>query len=311
MAPLTFDLPESVLAQLARLPDPNAFVIRSLTDTLQRTVEASLPGSLARMEVGEVNLLGPFDVPGLMPRLVRVYLPLGYSPERPSFALVMFDGQNVFDDKPSFSGGWHLDEAVERLARIGRPVPVIIGIDHGGSNRNTELSPFEFDGKPGQAPLLLDWLSKSLMPCLNSELNLHPGPLGALVGGSSMGGLCALWSHFHYPLTFGGALVMSPSFWIADEAIFEDIEEQPLPEVSRIYIDGGAREDRGKLIPVVKRMADHLTARGLDADQLMLRTDSRGSHNETSWRRRMPKALRFLYRQDSGPAPSVPHMLME
>lgn len=256
-------------------------------------VASGLPGSLARMRAGDVNVLGPFEVPGLAPRCIRVYLPRDYTPERPSLALYMFDGQNVFDDAPSFSGGWRLHEAIERLARARRRVPVAVGIDHGGEARIQELSPFEILGKPGQAPLLLDWITGALMPALGAELGLVPG---TQIGGSSMGGLCALWSHFHYPHAFGGALVMSPSFWIADRAIFADIRKQPTPGLSRVYLDAGGREDKGRLIPLVAAMAIHLADRGYDADHLMWRPDAKGSHNEASWRRRLPKALRFLYR---------------
>src|SRR5207253_423081 len=60
------------------------------------TVETGIPGSLAGMTPGEVNLLGPFAVPGLAPRLVRVYLPRGYNPAEPRFGLYLFDGQNNF-----------------------------------------------------------------------------------------------------------------------------------------------------------------------------------------------------------------------
>ncbi len=256
---------------------------------------SDLPGALARLRAGEVNLLGPFEVPGLAPRLVRVYLPRDYTPERPSFALWLFDGQNVFDDAPAFAGGWHLHAAVERLARTGRTVPVVIAIDHSGAGRIHELSPFEIHDKPGQAPLLLDWITGTLMPALTAELNLIPGPLGSLIGGSSMGGLCSFWSHFHYPHAFGGALAMSPSFWVADRAIFEDMAGQPTPAVTRIYLDAGGREDRGRLVPMVTTMATHLARRGYDGDRLMWRPDAKGRHDEVSWRRRLPKALRFLY----------------
>jgi predicted alpha/beta superfamily hydrolase len=259
-------------------------------------VATGLPGSLARMRPGEVNVLGPFEVPGLIPRCIRVYLPRSYTPERPSLALYMFDGQNLFDDATSFAGGWRLHEAIERLARIRRQVPVAVGIDHGGEARIQELSPFEVFDKPGQAPLLLDWITGSLMPALGAELSLTPGPLGAVIGGSSMGGLGALWSHFHYPHAFGGALVMSPAFWIADRAIFADTRKQRTPVLSRIYLDAGGREDKGRLIPLVAAMAIRLADRGYDADHLMWRPDTRGGHNEASWRRRLPKALRFLYR---------------
>ena len=176
-------------------------------------------------------------------------------------------------------------------------MPVVIGIDHGGAGRNRELSPFSFDMEQGQIPKLLDWVTTRLMPLLTAELNLVPGPLGAVVGGSSMGGLAALWSHFRYPEAFGGALVMSPSFWLADEAIFHFIAGRPNPAVSRVYMDAGAREDKGKVVDAVKRMAEHLVARGYDADRLMWRADPKGAHSEADWRRRLPKALRFMYQR--------------
>ncbi len=109
-----------------------------------------------------------------------------------------------------------------------------------------------------------------------------------------MGGLCSFWAHFHYPQAFGGALVMSPSFWVADEAIFADIAGQPAPAVSRVYVDGGSREAKGQVVEAVKKMVEHLTARGWDSDRLMWRADAKGTHSEAAWRRR-PKALRFIY----------------
>jgi enterochelin esterase-like enzyme len=261
------------------------------------TVEAGLPGALGGMKPGEVNVLGPFAVPGLAPRLIRVYLPRGYNPAEPHFGLYLFDGQNDFDDAPSFSGGWYIHEAVEGLAKTKRPVPVVVGIDHGGAERILELSPFAVEEQTGKLENLLDWVTGHLMPALTAELNLIPGPLGAVIGGSSMGGLAAFWSHFRHPEAFGGSLVMSPSFWLSNQAIFGDIAARPTPEVSRLYLDAGAREDRGKVVEAVKTMAEHLVGRGYDSDRLMWRADARGTHSEGSWRRRLPAALRFMYRK--------------
>lgn len=245
---------------------------------------------------GEIQILGPLAVPGHTPRLVRVYLPSTFTPEGPRFALYMFDGQNVFDDRPSFAGGWHLHETVERMARGKRLAPVVIGIDHGGSKRIDELSPFEMRGTAGGLDGLLGWIVDSLMPRLAAELPLIPGPVGAVVGGSSMGGLAALYAHFRQPRAFGGALVMSPSFWVQDGEILRWVRAQPTPELSRIYLDCGVREGRGTLLPQVAAMAAHLAARGYDPDHLLFRADPRGAHSEASWRRRLPRALRFFYR---------------
>lgn len=250
----------------------------------------------AEWRPGQVHELGPLAVPGHAPRRVRVYLPSTFTPEAPRFALYMFDGQNVFDDAPSFSGGWHLHEAVERMACSQRPAPVVVGIDHGGPARIDELSPWAWQGSKGQLDELVAWMTGSLMPRLSAELPLVEGPLGAVVGGSSMGGLAAFYAHFHAPRSFGGALVMSPSFWVDDGAILRWLPEQPAPVVSRIYLDCGVREGRGTVLPTVASVAAQLEARGYDEDRLLFITDPRGAHSEASWRRRLPRALRFFYR---------------
>jgi enterochelin esterase-like enzyme len=264
-------------------------------------VEEGIPGSQARMNPGEVSLLGPFAVPGLAPRRIRVYLPRAWDPAVPRLGLYLLDGQNVFDDASSFAGGWHAHEIVEKLARSRRPVPVpvVIGIDHAGPDRIRELSPFPVEEGTGQAETLLAWITGRLMPVLTAELNLVPSPRGAVIGGSSMGGLAAFWSHFHYPRSFGGAIAMSPSFWVAREAVFADVAARPTPAVSRLYLDAGAREAKGRVVEAVERMAGHLAARGYGSDRLLWRADARGTHSEASWRRRLPGALRFMYRREA------------
>ncbi len=260
-------------------------------------VEDGVPGALAGMKLGEVSLLGPFAVPGFVPRLVRVYLPRDYDPAEPHLALYLFDGQNAFDDAPSFAGGLHAQTAAEGLAKTKRPVPVVVGIDHGGTERIFELSPFAVAEKAGRLESFLDWVTGLLMPALEAELNLLPGPRGAVIGGSSMGGLAAFWSHFRHPEAFGGSLVISPSFWLANQAIFGDIAARPTPGVSRVYLDAGAKEDKGRVVEAIKTMAEHLVGRGYDSDRLMWRADAKGTHSEACWRRRLPKALRFMYRR--------------
>lgn len=261
---------------------------------------AALLGLGASLQPGELRVIGPVEVPGLAPRRIRIYLPKGSPAGAPRLALFLFDGQNVFDDGPAFSGGWHVHDILEHVARRrspdAPPLPVLVGIDHGNEKRIHELSPFPYGGEPGLLDLLLAWTTETLMPILRRELGIVGGPVGAAVGGSSMGGLAALYAHFRHPEAFGGALAMSPSVWVAEHAILEWIAAQPTPPLSRIYLDCGAREGRGMLLPLVAQLAAQLGERGYETDRLMWRPDPRGGHNEASWRRRLPKALRFIYR---------------
>jgi enterochelin esterase-like enzyme len=254
------------------------------------------PSDLASLRPGEVHVLGPYAVPGLAPRRVRVYLPRDTTPDEPRPLLLMFDGQNLFDDAPSYAGGWRLHAAVEKLAKARRPAPIVAGIDHGGPARIGELSPFPVRGEPGRLDLLLDWTVGTLLPALADAYPLHPSLTGTIVGGSSMGGLAALYAHFRHPEAFGGALAMSPALWVGEGALFAELAARPNPPVSQIYLDCGAREGRGTARPLAAALADRLAARGYGPDRLLWRCDNRGAHNEASWRRRLPQALRFFYR---------------
>jgi enterochelin esterase-like enzyme len=227
--------------------------------------------------------------------VVRVYTPPDHDPTRGAPLLVMFDGQNIFDDEPSFAGGWHAHRAIDRLGKR-RPRPVIAAINHGGVDRIHELSPWEAHGSRGQLDLLLRWVTDGLLPRLRSSFSAGAGPAATTIGGSSLGGLAALYAHFQRPDVFGSALAMSPSLWFAQRRIFEWLQGAAVPWSSRVYLDCGGREARGAMMEHARSLAQHLNHRGYDKDRLRFHEDAGGLHNERAWRRRLPGALRFLYR---------------
>lgn len=279
--------------------------------------------------------LGPFEIPGLKPRHVRVFLPPQQAPRStlasgpasrrarsslppasmgpaslgpaslgssslsakigPPPLLFMFDGQNVFDDAPSFAGGWHLHEAVAKLSPRRHRRPIVVGIDHGNEARIHELSPWPTRHGPGLADVLINWVCDELAPGIARELGVPLGPERVYIGGSSMGGLGALYAHFTRPDTFGGALCMSPSLWLDAGHIFEDLAARPTPRVSTIYLDCGALEAGGRMMRAAERMAEQLQRRGYAPGALRFHSDPRGRHSEADWRRRLPEALRFLF----------------
>ncbi|MEO7111469.1 MAG: alpha/beta hydrolase-fold protein [Polyangiaceae bacterium] len=249
------------------------------------------------MEENQIVELGPFDIPELPSRPVRLFLPTGFKKQKFRVLMVMFDGQNIFDDEHSFSGGWHMQDLISRLSPRAHFRPAIVGIHHGGESRLDELAPFRTEQGGGKLDLMLDWTGNLLLPMLREELDIVEGPLGAIIVGSSMGGLASLYAHFTRPTLFGGALVMSPSLWFGKDRVFESITSCPTPNPSRIYFDWGTREGREMSQPA-HDMAAHLEARGYSEEQLMIRRDLKGKHTEADWQRRMPRALRFMFAKD-------------
>jgi len=240
---------------------------------------------------GSVETWGPYDIAGIGSRRVRVYVPRG---EAERSVVVLFDGQNVFGHEGSFAGGWQADRAAERVVTKRRPAPIVVAIDHGGVDRIHELSPFAERGADGRLDALVAFMRDRLTPEVSTRFSIPRDPQRWIIGGSSMGGLAALYAHFAIPEVFGTALSMSPALWIAKRSIFAWIERQPSPWSSRIYIDCGVGEDRGSLLQLTNSMERLLRSRGYGDASLRIRRDARGTHSEASWRRRLPGALRFL-----------------
>ncbi len=265
------------------------------------TTKSQRPPRLARIvRPGRLVVSRPQSVPGLAhPLRLTVYLPPGYEETDERFPVAyLFDGQNLFGDEGSYSGGWHLHDHLDARAARGKRVPIVVGIHHGGSSRFQELSPWPVEDPrtEAQGDRLLDWIVGSLGDLVSSDLRVLGGPENTLLGGSSLGGLLALYGFARHPGFFGRALVMSPSLWVNDGAIFAYVARARIWGDPRLYLDCGGREARGYAIEHARWMVRLLVRKGFMAGRhFMWRPDVRGSHNERAWRRRLPKALRFLY----------------
>ncbi len=250
---------------------------------------------------GHFEDLGTVHPTGIGRRRVRAFTPPGGAAGGKRPLLILFDGQNVFGDRGSYAGGWHVHEAVARFARTRRtPAPVVIGLEHGGVARIDELTPFSDGRRGGKLDAIVGTLVDELLPRVHAQFDLGYGPASHFIGGSSLGGLAALYAHLLRPDVFGGALAMSPSLWFTRARFAAFARAQAVPARSRIYLDMGVREGEGRSLPLTDAFARQLRARGWGEPaergdrRLLLRPDARGRHDEKSWRRRFPMALRFL-----------------
>jgi enterochelin esterase-like enzyme len=241
-------------------------------------------------------------------RFLRVWLPPGYDEAenagRHYPVLYLNDGQNLFEASTSFTGvEWQVDETADRLIREGAVPPlIVVGIDNTGKNRLREYMPHR-----SMHPMMLrvqgryypDFLMKEVMPFVERSYRVATGPENTGLGGSSLGGLIALYTAMVRPGAIGRLLIESPSLWASGrQAIKESREVRIWPE--RIFLAAGTAEagsvERSRtVVDDVRELAAIMRRAVLSEKRLRLVIREGTGHNEGAWAERFPEALRFLF----------------
>jgi enterochelin esterase-like enzyme len=241
-------------------------------------------------------------------RFLRVWLPPGYDDTenegRRYPVLYLNDGQNLFESATAFAGiEWQVDETAERLIREGAVPPMIlVGMDNAAKDRIREYMPYR-----SMSPMMLgvqgrrypDFLMKEVMPLVERTYRIATGPENTGLGGSSLGGLIALYTVMARPGVIGRLLLESPSLWASGrQAIKQSRSVKLWPE--RIFLatgtaEAGSPERSRTVVDDVRELAAIMRRAVLSEKRLRLVIRDGAGHNEAAWAERFPEALQFLF----------------
>jgi predicted alpha/beta superfamily hydrolase len=223
-------------------------------------------------------------------RTVLLYLPASYgSGERRYPVIYLQDGQNLFDPATAFGGNtWMVGETMTLLASEGLEA-IVVAPYNMEKTRIQEYNPFP-QWRHGRGAAFVEFVADTLKPIVDHDFRTLGEAEHTTIGGSSMGGLISLYAFCTRPDVFGGALVMSPSLWVAHGAAYQVAREQLNPH-GRLYIDNGTRESSAHPLAALA------IEKGYQEGANLLYVQGKGErHTEPAWARRLPDALRFLLR---------------
>ncbi len=230
-------------------------------------------------------------------RRISVYLPPDYGQTEEAYpVLYMQDGQNVFDDATAAFGEWEVDESLNSLYEAGGRGVIVVAIDHGGTARLDEYSPWthpQYGGGEGEA--YVNFIVETLKPYIDQEFRTLPGREHTGIMGSSMGGLIALYAAIEHQDVFSKAGVFSASFWFAEECYSHVATTGKMADM-RIYLIAGEQEgDSGQQVADMEAMYDTLRFAGFSEAEVVRHAHADGAHSEWYWRREFPDAYEWLY----------------
>jgi len=132
-----------------------------------------------------------------------------------------------------------------------------------------------------------------LKPNIDRKYRTKPGAEFTGLGGSSLGGLVTLAIGILYPRAFSRLIVMSPSIWWDDYAIYrlvDSIEQKP---PLKIWLDTGTAEPGWEQ---ARELRDRLSEKGWKLRDDLQYMEAKGAdHSEAAWAARVDPALRFLF----------------
>ncbi len=152
----------------------------------------------------------------------------------------------------------------------------------------------------GTGAAYLQFVVNTLKPLIDGTFRTIKSRANTGIIGSSLGGLISTHAFFKNASTFGFMGALSPAYWPGNGAIYERVKKLP-GKHGRIYLDNGVGENSAQ------RMVNFLTTlKGYAPDvDLKYVQDPHGQHDEASWARRLPGALRFLLGRIQNPESRV------
>lgn len=219
--------------------------------------------------------------------------------------LYLNDGQNLFDPARAFAGStWRVPQSAAQLVRRRRiPPMLIVGIDHGGSRRSREYLPVEDVRNPeARQPLgreYAQFVTREVLPFIARTYPVARGPASTGFGGSSYGGVAALYTALVKPGVFGRLLIESPSLYVGREYVLGRAR-RATRWPSRVYLGVGTTETgradwNEETVANVRKLEAILRRAGLGPRRLRVTVAEGERHSEAAWAARLPEALSFLF----------------
>jgi enterochelin esterase-like enzyme len=250
-------------------------------------------------------------------RSIRVFLPPGYTDpankDRKYPVLYMFDGQNLFDACTAYDHihEWEIDETITRLVHEGRIEPVIVvGIDNAKEQRASEYLPWRdtiqqpFMDEPN-GKMLPSFMFQEVMPAIAKKFRIAEKPEMTAIGGSSYGGVAALYVALSAPAIFSKVIVESPVLVVGNGQFVRDTSPLPVaPE--KVFIGLGGEEshfENDAMLKLENQLEKNLKAAIAKPATVLFVHDETAKHNEQAWAKRFPQAIQFLFPKTK-PAPT-------
>ncbi len=239
--------------------------------------------------------------------MLHIWLPDDYEASEEHYPVMyFFDGHNLFyNEDATYGKSWGMKEFLEQWAKQ----MIIVGIEcgHGPDERLSEYMPYPSEGRFGHikptGDATMQWIIEDLKPIIDEDYRTIPFRECTAIGGSSMGGLMAVYAAVHYNQWFSKAACVSSSIGFCMKALMEDMKAQEISADTRLYLSWGTKEahniadkwsydTNSDTYQWNKQVAEQAESCGATT---LLDCQVGGGHCEADWEKLVPTFMNFLW----------------
>lgn len=242
-------------------------------------------------------------------RRLHIYLPDDYYSSNENYPVMyFFDGQNMFEDsEATFGRSWRFKDFLDNYDK--KFVIVSFECSHTGNDRLAEYNPFKcfsgfLAGLPAQGEETMKWIINEVKPYVDNNFRVYRHREATGIGGSSMGGLMAVYATSHYNHIFSKGACISSAIGFVFAPLMKDMNNCYINPDTRMFLSWGTKETRGirnhhtidnytysyRRNKAVANKIEYSGAR------VQLYSQLGGAHNEESWEKLIPIFMDFLWK---------------
>jgi predicted alpha/beta superfamily hydrolase len=144
-----------------------------------------------------------------------------------------------------------------------------------------------------------EFLIKEVMPAIAGKYRVAEGRENTGIGGSSYGGIAALYVGISAPTVFGKVLAESPVLWPGNAAIVRETSYLGMAPL-KVFMAYGLKEwDKPGMneaeVKMIRQVEMNLKNALISPSEVKVILDPEAHHNEAAWARRLPEALTYLF----------------
>jgi predicted alpha/beta superfamily hydrolase len=255
---------------------------------------------------------------------LRIWVPAEYAEaanaQKKYPVLYLLDGQNLFDECTAFRNEheWQVDEVLVRLIGSGTIEPlIVVGIDS-SAKRNHQYRVYKDVIADAAAPepigrQLPSFLADEVLPYVAARYRVAAEAERTGIGGASLAAVAAAFTLVNRPDLFRRGLIQSPTLPLGNGQLLRDTASLARGP-DRVYIGVGTTElaipggdkfaaqlglvlddANAGFVAMAEALARNLTGAYLKRAEVRFVAEPNANHTSTSWARRFPEALTFLY----------------